>query len=111
MRILQNTRKTWPVVGVAFGPGGGSLVAGGSGGFDVWALAAGTHRFINSHETQTVWAFALDPGGRRLFYSDWRGGFRLYDLRRGAYRPLPEDNHVVSAAIGPDGSRAALSRG
>src|SRR5262249_22650178 len=38
MRVLQNRRRTRPVVGVAFGPDGRTLVAGGSGGFDIWDL-------------------------------------------------------------------------
>jgi hypothetical protein len=34
VRILQNTSAR-PVAGVSFGPGGWTLVAGGSGGYDV----------------------------------------------------------------------------
>jgi len=77
MRLLQNT-QTRPVLGVGFGPDGRTLVAGGSGGFDVWDVAASAHTFVATAESSILWAFVLDPLGRWLYFSGNRGSI-LYE--------------------------------
>jgi WD40 repeat protein len=110
MRLLQNT-QTRPVIGVGFGPDGKTLVAGGSGGFDVWDLPAG-HTFVAVPESRDVFAFALDPLGRWFYFSEYQGGCSLYDLTSGEARRFPgDDHHVISVAAAPDGRRVAISRG
>jgi WD40 repeat protein len=113
VQILQNTNPR-PVIGVSFGPDGRTLVAGGNGGIDVWDLPAGVNRHLPTHPTSTVYAFCHDPQGRWLYYSDPRGGGRMYDLDSGEFQRFPGDeyeHHMVSVAPAPDGTRVAISRG
>src|SRR4051812_33683035 len=62
VRVLQNTQAR-PVAGVSFGPGGRTLVAGGSGGYDVWDLATGAHAFAPSHAAKDLYGCVYDPLG------------------------------------------------
>lgn len=113
MRILQNTAPR-VVAGVTFGPGGQTLIAGGSGGFNVWDLSTGAGTFLKSHSTKYVWACTCDPLGRWLYFSDSLGGCRLIDLSGHGYRRLPGSpyvHHVVGLAVSPDGQRLVVSRG
>jgi hypothetical protein len=111
MRLLQNT-QTRPVVGVGFGPDGRTLAAGGSGGFDVWDLAAGSHTFVAVPARRYIWAFVMDPLGRWLYFSGGGGGCALYDLASGQARLFPgHDHHVISLAVAADGRRVVISRG
>jgi WD40 repeat protein len=112
VRLLQNTQAR-PVGGVAFGPHGRILVAGGSGGYDVWELATSSHAFIASHNVKYLYGCICDPLGRWIYVSDYVGGFRLLPLG-GKGRPAPgspHERHVVSFALTPDGRRLVLSRG
>ena len=63
MRLLQNTLVR-PVGGVSFGPGGRFLVAGGSGGYDVWDLASSSRSFLPSHAVKYLYGCVFDPLGR-----------------------------------------------
>jgi WD40 repeat protein len=111
MRLLQNT-DVRPVVGVGFGPQSGTLVAGGSGGFDVWDLSAGTRKFVPTYQSRFIFAFVPDPLGRWLYFCAGIDGGYLYDLTSGEARRFPgHDHHVISVAVAPDGSRVAISRG
>jgi WD40 repeat protein len=111
MRSLQNT-QTRPIPGMGFGPDGRKLVAGGSGGFDVWDLSSGSRTFVATLESRFIFVFVLDPLGRWLYFSEGRGGCWLYDLRSGEPRRFPgRDHHVISLAAAADGRRVAISRG
>jgi len=113
VRILQNTRERL-VLGVGFGPDGRTLVAGGSGGFDVWDLPASKHRFVSAQDSGTIFAFVVDPQGRWLYFSEHRAGGYRYDLKTGEAQRFPGDpydHHMISIAASSDGSRAAVSRG
>jgi hypothetical protein len=59
VRLLQNS-VTRPVGGVSFGPGGDTLVAGGSGAYDVWDLTDSSHSFISSHAVQYLFGCVQD---------------------------------------------------
>jgi len=113
MRIFQNTVPRL-VTGVSFGPGGRTLVAGGSGGFDVWDLATGANTFIPSHSTKYIYACAYDPLGRWFYFSDSLGGCRLINPIGAGDRRLPgsrSDHHVTSLAASLDGTLVVVSRG
>lgn len=113
MRILQNT-ATRPVAGVSFCHEGRTLVAGGSGGFDIWDLTTSRNHFIPSHNTKYIYACVCDPGGRWFYFSDSVGGCRLIDLNGEGERRLPgtqHDHHVVSLATTTDGTRLIVTRG
>jgi WD40 repeat protein len=113
MRILQNTALR-QVYGLTFSADGTTLIAGGSGGFDVWNLPAGSRYHVEYHATKNLYAFDLDPRGRWLYISDARGGCSLFSLPdRKWHRPpgSQHDYHVVSLARTADGSRFAVSRG
>ncbi|HKB38669.1 MAG TPA: WD40 repeat domain-containing protein, partial [Gemmataceae bacterium] len=113
MRILQNTRERL-VLGVGFGPDGRTLVAGGSGGFDVWDLPASKHRFVGAQDSGAVFAFVVDQLGRWLYFSEHRAGGYRYDLKTGETQRFPGDpydHHMISIATSSDGSQVAVSRG
>ncbi len=112
MRTLQNTHQA-QVAALSFGPAG-QLVAGGSGGFDLWGLAGGGKLHIPSHPTRHVFACAFDPLGRWFYFSDSIGGCCLFSLDGSGFRRLPGDvhqHHVVSLAVSSDGQRLVVSRG
>lgn len=113
MRLLQNT-KARSVGGVSFGPGGRTLVAGGSGGYDVWDLTTASHTFIPSHNVKYLYGCVYDPLGRWVYVSDSLGGFRLLSLdgRNGPPAPgSPHQRHVTSFDLTSDGGRLVMSRG
>src|SRR5206468_201801 len=110
-RILQNS-CTQPVGGVSFGLDGRRLVAGGSGGYEVWDLATSTHNFIPSHKTKNLYVCVCDPLGRCVYVSDSRGGLRILPPAGGDVRRLPGgENHVVSLGLSAGGGRLVVSRG
>jgi WD40 repeat protein len=111
LRLLRNTNPR-PVIGLSFGPNGRTLVAGGNGGIDVWDLHAEAKRTIPIHPTRTVYAFSHDPLGRWFYYSDPRGGGRIYDLASGEFGRFPGNeyqHHMIS--ISGTKARVAISRG
>jgi hypothetical protein len=112
MRLLQNTLPQ-TVVGLGFGPDGRTLVAGGSGGFDVWNLSAGSHAFVTAQKLDRhPCAFVLDPLERWLYISGVPDGCSLYHLPSGEARRIPlVRHHVISVGPAADGCRVALSRG
>lgn len=113
MRLLQNTMER-PVSGLSFGPAGLTLVAGGSGGYDVWRLARTSNTFIPSHATKDVYGCVCDPLGRWLYVSDYVGGFRLLALGDKEPPPIPgsaDERHVTSFDITSNGGQLVMSRG
>jgi WD40 repeat protein len=116
VRILQNTSAR-PVTGVSFGPAGRTLVAGGSGGYDVWDLASGSHAFVPSHGFNYSHGCVADPLGRWFYVSDDCRWFRLVPLPGGPQPPPdPVEQHagagnVYSFDVTPDGSRLVMGRG
>jgi WD40 repeat protein len=113
MRLLQNTHAR-PITGLSFAPGGTSLVAGGSGGFEVWDLTASFHSFIPWHSVQYLYGCVYDPLGRWIYVSDYRSGFRLLPLAGGKVQPVPGsrlERHVISFDLTPDGRQLVMSRG
>lgn len=111
MRVLQNT-QTRRVGGVSFGPGS-ALVAGGSGGYDLWDLTTASHTFIPSHTVPYLFGCVYDPLSRWVYVSDYRGGFRLLSLDGDVRTPPgnPYERHVRAFDLTPDGTRLLLSRG
>jgi WD40 repeat protein len=112
VRVLQNT-QTRRVGGVSFGPGS-ALVAGGSGGYDLWDLTTASHTFIPSHSVSYLFGCVYDPLGRWVYVSDYQGGFRFLPLDGGKGPPIPGDpdeRHVREFDLTPDGTRLVLSRG
>jgi WD40 repeat protein len=103
-----------PVSGVSFGADSLQLVAGGSGGYDVWDWAASKGTFRPSHNTADLFGLRCDPLGRWIYVSDYRGGFRILPLDE-QNAPLapgsPHERHVRSFDLSPDGTRLILSRG
>jgi WD40 repeat protein len=114
VRILQNTVEAL-VAGVSFERHGQRLVAGGSGGFDVWDLPSGKKTFsTRSTWTKYIYACICDPLGRWFYFSDSLGGCRLFDLAGPGVRRLPGDpynHHVISLDVTPDGRWLVVSRG
>ena len=113
MRVLQNTLAR-SVGGTSFGPGGRTLVAGGSGGYDVWDLATSSRTFLPSHAVKYLYGCVYDPLGRWIYVSDYVGGFRLRVLDGREARPAPGSpyqRHVTSFDLTPDGGRLVMSRG
>jgi WD40 repeat protein len=113
VRLLRNTQAK-SVSGVSFGPEGMTLVAGGSGGFDVWDLAASSHAFIPSHAVKYLYGCVYDPLGRWVYISDYRGKFRLLPVDGQASRPTPGSphvRHVTSFDLTPDGEKLVMNRG
>src|SRR5262249_29449288 len=111
-KVLQNTVARM-VAGLSFAPGP-RLVAGGSGGFDVWDLASEGRAHVPTSDARYLWACACDPLGRWFYAADSTLGCRLYDLAHLGERPLPgapRTRHVISLAVSGDGTRLALSRG
>jgi WD40 repeat protein len=111
MRVLQN-KMPYPVGAVAFGAG--RLVAGGSGGIDVWDLANGGSAHHHAYATPAVWGCAVDPEGRWFYYSDMITRFRVLPLNDAGPGHLPggtHDQHVVSLAVSPDGGQLVVCRG
>lgn len=112
MIVLQNTVRR-PVAGLSFAPDG-RLVAGGSGGFDIWNLATRTATHHKSHAEKYLFGLAADPLGRWVYVSDSLGGFRFLPLDA---EPIPSvpgsqyDRHVRSFDVSADGSRVVVSRG
>jgi WD40 repeat protein len=113
VRILQATAKR-PVSLLAFGAG--RLVAGGTGGFDVWDLSTGEQRHVPSSGSSSAWPVcAVDPRGRWFCTTDTTKGCRLFPLGdvEGVGR-LPgrlDDQRAYAFAVSPDGGRAVVSRG
>jgi WD40 repeat protein len=114
MRLLQNTHAK-PVPGVAFGPDGKTLVAGGCGGIEFWSLADDTHRTVGCNKTNEVDLFALDPLGRWLYISKPASskppsGFQMYDIQAWRWRkPMPESGpNVLVISASSDGTRLAV---
>lgn len=113
MRILQNTQSR-PVGGVSFGFGGRILVAGGSGGYNIWDLTTSSHTLNLSQEVKYLYGCVCDPLGRWVYVSDYRGGFRLLPLDEHEIPPPPgsqHERHVISFALTADGGRLVMSRG
>ena len=113
MRVLQNTRTRF-VGGTSFGPGGRTIVAGGSGGYDVWDLASSSRRFFSSHAVRYLYGCVYDPLGRWVYVSDYLGGFRLLRPDGCEARPAPgslHQRHVTSFDLTPGGDRLVMSRG
>jgi WD40 repeat protein len=113
VRLLQNTVAR-PVGGVSFGPGGRALVAGGSGGYDVWDLATSAHTFLRSHGVKYLYGCVYDPLDRWVYVSDYLGKFRLLPLPGHGRHPPPGDpyqRHAISFDLTPDGGRLVLTRG
>ncbi|MCI0742789.1 MAG: WD40 repeat domain-containing protein [Gemmataceae bacterium] len=113
MRYLRNTMAR-PVGGVSFGPKDLTLVAGGSGGFDIWDLANSTHTFVPSHAVKNLYGCVYDPLGRWVYVSDYRGGFRLLPVLGHEALPAPgspHERHVISFGLTPDGKQLVMSRG
>ncbi len=113
MRLLQNT-KARLVSGVSFGLGGRTLVAGGSGGYDIWDLATSSRIFIPSHNTKYHYGCVCDPRGRCFYVSDSLGGLRILTLDGSGIQRLPGSpysHHVVSFDLTRDGERLVVSRG
>jgi WD40 repeat protein len=113
VRLLRNT-KARPVAGVSFGPGGLSLVAGGSGGFDVWDLTTASRTFVPSHAVKYLYGCIYDPLDRWVYVSDYLGGFRLLPLDGHEVRPAPgspHHRHVTSFDLTPDGGQLVMNRG
>src|SRR5262249_56609771 len=113
VRLFRNTMAR-PVGGVSFGPGGLTLVAGGSGGFDIWELATSTHTFVASHAVKYLYGCVHDPLGRWVYLSDYLGGFRLLPLAGHEARPAPgspPEPHGTSFDLTPDGGQLVMNRG
>ena len=113
MRVLQN-KAARPVTGVSFGPDGRTLVAGGSGGYNVWDLATSGSTFIGSHAVPYLFGCACDRLGRWLYVSDYRGGFRVLSLGEGDAPEVPGspyDRHVRSFGVASSTDRLVMSRG
>jgi len=113
VRLLRN-RNARPVGGVSFGPGGLTLIAGGSGGFDVWELATSSRTFVPSHAVKYLYGCVNDPLGRWVYISDYLGGFRLLPLDGQEARPAPgspHQRHVTSFDLTPDGGQLVMNRG
>jgi len=113
VRVLRSSLAR-PVGGVSFGPGDRTLIAGGSGGFDLWDLATNSRTFFRSHSVRFLYVCAYDPLGRWVYVSDYLGGFRLLPVGGKESQPTPGDpyeRHVISFGITHDGRRFVLSRG
>jgi WD40 repeat protein len=113
VRLLQNTLAR-PVAGVSFAREGETLVAGGSGCYDVWNMTASSRSFIPSHAVKYLYGCVCDPLGRWVYVSDYLGGFRLLALNGQAARAAPgspHEHHVTAFDLTPDGSRLLMSRG
>ncbi len=113
MRVLQNTQAR-QVGGLSFGPGGRTLVAGGSGGYDIWDLTTASHAFVASHSVRYLYGCVYDPLGRWFYVSDHLGGFRLLPFDGNKSRPVPgspHERHVTSFDLTPDGQRLVMNRG
>jgi WD40 repeat protein len=113
LRLLCNT-ITRLVAGVSFGPRGETLIAGGSGGFDLWDLAAQSSRFVASHAVKYFYGCIYDPLGRWVYVSDSLGGFRLLSPDGNESRPAPgspHERHVTSFDLAADGRRLIMNRG
>jgi WD40 repeat protein len=113
VRLLHNT-KARPVGGVSFSPAGRVLVAGGSGGYDVWDLATASHTYLRSHTVPYLYGCVCDPLGRWVYVSDYLRGFRLLPLDGRGPQPPPGSPHepwVVSFGLTADGRRLVMSRG
>src|SRR5262245_18356034 len=101
VRLLRNTTAR-PVGGVSFGPHGLTLVAGGSGGFDVWDLATSSHAFVPSHAVKYLYGCVYDPRGRWIYVADYIGGFRILSVDRLVAQPAPGspyERHVTAFDI------------
>jgi WD40 repeat protein len=112
VRVLQNTQAR-QIGGLSFGPGGRTLVAGGSGGYDIWNLATASHAFIASHAVKYLYGCVYDPLGRWFYVSDYLGGFRLLPLDGNAPPPVPgspHERHVTSFDLTPSGGRLVMCR-
>ncbi len=113
MQLLRNTSERL-VAGVSFGPGGRTLIAGGSGGFDHWDLSARSNRFVKSHAVKFFYGCIYDPQGRWVYVSDSRGGFRLLPLKGDGPLPVPGSpfvRHVTSFDLAAEGEHLVMSRG
>lgn len=100
--------------GVAFTADGSSLAAGGCGWVELFSLADDTRLGVECDGTAVVYAFDLDPLGRRLYLSKPHCGCSFLDLpsRRWVRPPGGEyDYHIPSLSRTADGTRLALSRG
>jgi WD40 repeat protein len=99
---------------MSFGPGGRTLVAGGSGGYDVWDLVSSTHTFLPSHNVKFLYGCVYDPHGQWVYVSDYLGGLRLLPLDGRGPQPPPGSPHepwVPSFGLTADGRRLVMSRG
>lgn len=104
MIVLQNTVRR-PVAGLSFAPDG-RLVAGGSGGFDVWTLADQTCRHLKSHSVAKLSGCVFDPLGRWIYVSDYMAGLRFLRLSRKVPAvPGIRSSFVRSFAVSADGRR------
>jgi WD40 repeat protein len=113
MRILQCSR-TGPVTHVAIAADGRTLAAAYESGFDVFDLSTGKGVPVAAPGLRSLFAFVLDPLGRRLYLSAPGSRLWVYDLALvGRRRELIEhgDQHVISLAVSPDGGRLAMARG
>lgn len=113
LRLLRNTIARL-IAGVSFDLGGRSLIAGGSGGFDLWDLATLSNQFVKSHAVKYFYGCIYDALGRWVYVSDSLGGFRLLPLKGHEPQPVPgspHERHVPSFSLAAEGGRLVMSRG
>jgi hypothetical protein len=113
MKVLT-TKVARAVYRLSFGPNGQKLIAGGSGGFDIWDLATGRHAHAPSPDvTNYITACECDPLGRWFYVSDsTRGGRMISWVDHGEKRlPGPGGHrHIQGLAVSADGARLIMSR-
>ncbi len=113
MKILQN-KVARAVYRLSFGPGGRTLVTGGSGGLDIWDLMTEGHTHIPcSTVTDYITVCECDPLGRWFYLAESFGGWMVPwtgQERKRLPGPL-RHQHVDSLAVSADGARLLLSRG
>jgi len=113
VRILKN-KVARAVYRLAFGPDG-RLVAGGSGGFDIWNLTTGKRVHVPSPDvTNYITVCECDPLGRWFYVDDSTSGGRMIPWSGKGERRLPGPRgqpHIEGLAVSADGARLLLSRG
>jgi eukaryotic-like serine/threonine-protein kinase len=100
--------------GVAFGPGGRELAAGGTDTtVAIWQVASGQLARILRHESGKTLALSYDPDGTRLAAACSDRSVRIWDLA-GSAAPLLLTDHArgfASVAFSPDGKLLATGGG
>lgn len=111
--VLQNTMAR-AVAGLSFAADGQTLIAGGSGGYDLWHLQTASHLYIPSHAVKRLWGCRYDPMGRWIYVTDSVRGLRLLPAGGGEALPPPGTPyvmHVTSFDLSGDGTCLAMTRG